>query len=1192
MDQKVAVIAALCCGVISVQAATVNWIAPLADNYTNRADWSSGALPVAADTASIGNATVLNGSVLYTNTPPDAAATNALTSLVLGNVANGSGAFTMNAGTLSITNTTASGLLLANANASTANFTMNGGVLNVVRNASSFYQDMFQLGLATNSDGAFTLNGGTANFLCGIEIGILGKGTINVTSGTLIDNGWFGVGRGNSATSPGWGNFNLSGGTVYILRNPGNDTQFHGVSFCQQATNGTVNISGGALYCNAIRFAAGPGAGRTDWETFNFSGGDIYLGAAGIVNQNAGGTHNIAINLSGGTFRSVNLGPNTGGTQGLASVGPGGTNWAWASTLPASLNTSPGPGTVTFAPSAGKFITLNNVFSGSGGLALAGPGTVVISGANTYTGPTTVTGGTLAGTGSIQGSVTAGPGSILAPGSSSAPGTLTLGNSLTLNGATNVIKLSADPFTVGNGVNDLLLINGDVALQNISTIKVVPLAPLSSASPYTIAQYSGAALTSAAASHLQVISDSPRYSFSIVDPATTYPYIQISVSGNSANLVWRGGKSPDPTAWDHTTTNWFNSGSSGFDLFFDGDQVAFDDTAANSVVNIVGSEGPAGITMSNNAVAFTFTGTGPLSGPLDMEGTNSVTLAMSNVPIFSSIKANSGTLIYNLQGVSTYINTAAISDNGAAQATLVKGGANTHVLSADNSAFTGTIVVTNGVLQYTNTSGLGLYSSPLYVTNNGSLDLNGVDPGYKYVYIAGNGFNGKGAMTSGSNLAQLSGTIRNLTLVGDAAIGALNRWDIIAGSFNGNNFTLTEVGPGANIFADTGETSLGDIHVVAGRLGFQGNVTMGDPTKSVMLESNATLTLFSVTDANSTNHGPTKTLVMKGGAGVDSGGSSNNYNGEVFLTGTNLIATRSTLHIWGGIHDTNGAGGLILGTNSIGASGGNLWLDGANTYTGPTIISNRTLFVGPSSSLGNSSLIQINSGATLDVTALPTFQLGAGQKLLGNGTVNGTNIVFGSGAQLTAGFVASNTYTLTINGNLTLQPGSTDVVKVRKTTSLANDVITGLTSVTLGGTLVVTNVGPNPLVAGDAIPLFSAAAYSVGTFTTNSIIPSTPGIGLGWDLSTLGTDGTLRVISTATVNPNPTNIVFSISGGKLTLQWPQDHTGWTLQAQTNSLSTGISNNWSAVTGSTTTNQMVMPIDPARPAVFYRLILNQ
>ncbi|MGH8022041.1 MAG: beta strand repeat-containing protein, partial [Limisphaerales bacterium] len=57
-------------------------------------------------------------------------------------------------------------------------------------------------------------------------------------------------------------------------------------------------------------------------------------------------------------------------------------------------------------------------------------------------------------------------------------------------------------------------------------------------------------------------------------------------------------------------------------------------------------------------------------------------------------------------------------------------------------------------------------------------------------------------------------------------------------------------------------------------------------------------------------------------------------------------------------------------------------------------------------------------------------------------------------------------------------------------------------------------------------------------------------------------------------NPNPTNIVFSASGGNLTLSWPADHTGWQLQAQTNNLSVGLSTNWVNVSGTTGTNQVV------------------
>ena len=64
----------------------------------------------------------------------------------------------------------------------------------------------------------------------------------------------------------------------------------------------------------------------------------------------------------------------------------------------------------------------------------------------------------------------------------------------------------------------------------------------------------------------------------------------------------------------------------------------------------------------------------------------------------------------------------------------------------------------------------------------------------------------------------------------------------------------------------------------------------------------------------------------------------------------------------------------------------------------------------------------------------------------------------------------------------------------------------------------------------------------------------------------------------------------SVTGGGATLllSWAADHIGWQLQAQTNALSVGISSNWNAVPGSTSTNQVTLPIDPANRCVFYRL----
>jgi len=66
---------------------------------------------------------------------------------------------------------------------------------------------------------------------------------------------------------------------------------------------------------------------------------------------------------------------------------------------------------------------------------------------------------------------------------------------------------------------------------------------------------------------------------------------------------------------------------------------------------------------------------------------------------------------------------------------------------------------------------------------------------------------------------------------------------------------------------------------------------------------------------------------------------------------------------------------------------------------------------------------------------------------------------------------------------------------------------------------------------------------------------------------------------------NPANITTSVSGNTLTLAWPADHIGWILQALTNDLNSA---SWFDLPGTGDTNSVAIPINPANPAVFYRL----
>lgn len=292
---------------------------------------------------------------------------------------------------------------------------------------------------------------------------------------------------------------------------------------------------------------------------------------------------------------------------------------------------------------------------------------------------------------------------------------------------------------------------------------------------------------------------------------------------------------------------------------------------------------------------------------------------------------------------------------------------------------------------------------------------------------------------------------------------------------------------------------------------------------------------------------------------------------------------------------------LLSGNGGLNVAGpGTVLLAKANSYTGNTLVNGGVLQLNTDSALA-SGMISVAAGGILDASALTSFNLNSGQTLTGNGTVIGPaggSMNFNSGSTLSVGSSGAGIGLLTISNNVVFNAGSTNYVVVNKTASLsngvvaltvANDEVIGPASVTMGGTLIITNMGGSPLLPGDAIPLFNSTIYNTNGFSAANIIPATPGSGLTWDTGTLGVDGTLRVAGVFDVSMAPAHIAFRVAGSELELGWPSDHTGWRLQAQTNNLSEGISTNWFDVPGSTNVNQAFIPINRANGSVFYRLI---
>jgi len=90
-------------------------------------------------------------------------------------------------------------------------------------------------------------------------------------------------------------------------------------------------------------------------------------------------------------------------------------------------------------------------------------------------------------------------------------------------------------------------------------------------------------------------------------------------------------------------------------------------------------------------------------------------------------------------------------------------------------------------------------------------------------------------------------------------------------------------------------------------------------------------------------------------------------------------------------------------------------------------------------------------------------------------------------------------------------------------------------------------------------------------------------------LNSAGESPNSPAVAAQPVSTAPPVFNFAINDGQLQLIWPQDHTGWSLQAQTNSSTNGIRTNWVAVPASTLTNQVTLPIGLTNDSVFFRLI---
>jgi hypothetical protein len=237
---------------------------------------------------------------------------------------------------------------------------------------------------------------------------------------------------------------------------------------------------------------------------------------------------------------------------------------------------------------------------------------------------------------------------------------------------------------------------------------------------------------------------------------------------------------------------------------------------------------------------------------------------------------------------------------------------------------------------------------------------------------------------------------------------------------------------------------------------------------------------------------------------------------------------------------------------------------------------------GLADALGNVTVLSGGKWLLTDVT-----QWSVSGNVTNEGTMSGSSggiTCVGTGTLVGSGGISIPR--LTITGTYTL--GTT--VTVANTPTLSGTLIMDIGqpyklirtggSITYGGVLTVINSGAAPS-NGSAYQLFSASSYN-GSFSATSF-PSLSG--LVW-VDTLLTNGTITASNGVGGGGGSPVLTNSIGGGTLTLTWDSTtFSGYLLQAQTNS--SGIGSAWGNVPGATS-SPVTISIDPANPAVFFRL----
>jgi len=660
--------------------------------------------------------------------------------------------------------------------------------------------------------------------------------------------------------------------------------------------------------------------------------------------------------------------------------------------------------------------------------------------------------------------------------------------------------------------------------------------------------------------------------------------------------------------WDTFSPNWTNVAGGPITTFSAFDATLFDSRGSGSAtVNLKQLLNPSKVTVNANSdyVLTSFGQDGALSGQGSITKQNSgkLTIDVTN-NMTGGMTISGGTVQIGNGGPTGTPGTGNITNNGTLAffrpdafpvANVIRGSGAVQVdmgtvTLSGASEYTGTTTINAGIVILPGATGLGSGSGGTVVNNGGQLYITGNLPiAGEPLTLNGVGDNNGALRKGGAGLTAYGGTI---TLASDSTIGvdggatiALTNTLALTGSG-----VLTKNGGGTlalNSASTYGSGTILDSGILAynanGGFGTGGITTTPASTGRILLGDGTTLT-NSVT-ADSVNPGAVLGFLMT---------ADNTNNTVTTITGpiTFNADALSGGHLAGpttsGRLNVNGPVNLGGVATALNVRLGNLRFAGGGAYAEIQVRANTT-------SLGANNGIPTTAVMDLAGNGSPTvptyFDLnGFNQTLAGlKNTVGPANL----GVVTNSGAAATLTLDLGVGGPFSFSGNIAGNVALRL--NAGTQILTGTNSYTgnttvSGGTLEI--IQPT-LAAGSTVLIASGAILQLDFISTNQIsalvlngVNQPAGVYNSTTSPTFITGpGSLLVSAIAT---NPTNITAVVNGNQYTLSWPPSHKGWRLEGQTNSLSVGLNNNWATVPGSTATNQISVPINPANGSVFFRL----